>query len=150
VDVGDLVARAATATIPESMTLDLHVAPDLPLVTGFHEPLVRAVSNILVNAVEACGGVGSVTVRVEPTTFGTRGGVCISIRDTGPGMSPGVLARIFDPYVTTKAGGTGLGLAIARQTITAHDGIIEAMSAVGRGTEFRLLLPLEPGKGEPA
>ena len=150
VDVGDLVARAARATVPERMTLQLQLEPDLPLVTGFHESLVRAVSNILVNAVEACAGQGVIAVRVEPAMLGHRPGVCIAVRDAGPGMPSDVLARIFDPYVTTKAGGTGLGLAIARQTISAHNGLIEADSTVGVGTEIRLLLPLEPGTGEHA
>ena len=65
-------------------------------------------------------------------------------------MPSDLLARIFDPYVKTKAGGTGLGLAIARQTISAHNGLIEADSTVGVGTEIRLLLPLEPGTGDHA
>jgi signal transduction histidine kinase len=147
IDVGDLVSRAARSTVPERMTLELQITPDLPYVVGFHESLVRAVSNILVNAVEACAGQGSIVVRVEPAQLRGREGVCIAVRDHGPGIPANELSRIFDPYVTTKAGGTGLGLAIVRQTVSAHNGIIEADSTVGVGTEIRLLLPLEPGTG---
>jgi len=64
------------------------------------------------------------------------------VRDSGPGIAPDVLSRIFDPYVTTKPGGTGLGLAIARQTMAAHHGDISAASTPGIGTEMRLRLPI--------
>jgi signal transduction histidine kinase len=68
--------------------------------------------------------------------------VTITIRDTGCGIAPEALARIFDPYVTTKPGGTGLGLAIARQTMEAHRGSIDAVSTVGVGTTISLRLPV--------
>jgi signal transduction histidine kinase len=67
----------------------------------------------------------------------------IVVRDTGCGIPEEHLARIWEPYVTHKAGGTGLGLAIARQTIIAHGGEVSAASAVGAGTEVRFVLPVE-------
>ncbi len=143
VDVGDLVTRAAQATVPDSCTLDLQVAEALPFVRGFHDPLVRAVTNVLINAVEACGAAGTISVRVGADERAIGPCVSIAIRDTGPGIAPTALARIFDPYVTTKPGGTGLGLAIARQTITAHGGLVEADSTPGAGTEIRFHLPVQ-------
>jgi signal transduction histidine kinase len=144
VDVAELVTRAAQATVPGHLTLTLDVADDLPLVHGFHDPLARAVTNVLINAVEACGTRGQVTVQVAPERCAGAAGVSIRVRDTGPGIEPGYLARIFDPYVTTKPGGTGLGLAIARQTISAHGGEVSADSTPGVGTEIRFLLPVTP------
>ena len=68
-------------------------------------------------------------------------GIIISVRDSGCGIPADRLARIWEPYVTHKAGGTGLGLAIARQTVLAHNGTVHASSAVGDGTEIRFTLP---------
>jgi len=65
----------------------------------------------------------------------------VAVHDTGSGIAPEQLARIWDPYVTTKATGTGLGLAIVRQIITAHDGVVGAESEPGRGTTITLGLP---------
>ena len=154
VDVGDLVTRA---TVPERLTLDLAV-DDVPMIVGFHEPLVRAVSNVLVNAVEACeqgkNGTAGIGVRVtnamlDELPSGRHQAVAITVRDSGPGIPPDVLAHIFDPYVTTKAGGTGLGLAIARQTISAHGGTIDASSRPGEGTKIHIVLPVQPKHGDP-
>lgn len=142
IDVAELVAKTARSTVPEHITLALDIRDGLPLITGFYEPLVRAVTNVLINAADACATDGriDVTVTLENTPNGQS--VAIVIRDSGPGIAADVLARIFDPYVTTKPGGTGLGLAIARQTMAAHQGEILANSTVGVGTEVRLRLPI--------
>jgi signal transduction histidine kinase len=146
IDLGDLVTRAARSTVPDTMALDLDVEPELPLVTGLHEPLVRAVSNVLLNAVEATDGRGTIRVRVGRDRLEGREAIVIAIGDDGPGMPPEVASRAFDPYVTSKPGGTGLGLAIARQTIEAHRGAIDASSAPGRGTTVSLRVPVHaPG-----
>ena len=68
--------------------------------------------------------------------------VCLSIIDTGVGMTPDVMARIFRPFYSKRPGGTGLGLPTTRRIIEAHDGTIEVQSAVGRGTRFAIRLPL--------
>ncbi|MES2523730.1 MAG: HAMP domain-containing sensor histidine kinase [Gemmatimonadota bacterium] len=142
IDVVELVTRTARSTVPERLALTIDAAPELPLVLGYHEPLVRAVANVLLNAVDACGPTGRIVVQVRPDSVNGQPGVCIVVRDSGCGVTPDVLARMFDPYVTTKPGGTGLGLAIAQQTVAAHRGVIEATSSVGAGTEMRLRIPI--------
>ncbi|MGV3710598.1 MAG: sensor histidine kinase [Gemmatimonas sp.] len=142
IDIGEMVTRVAHHTVPESMSLTLTIDDNLPLVSGYYESLVRAVTNVLVNAVEACRNTGALTVRVYADTMASEPALCIAMRDSGPGIPAHALARIFDPYVTTKPGGTGLGLAIARQTITAHHGVVEAESTVGVGTEVRFRIPV--------
>ena len=138
IDVADLVTRVARSTVPERLALSLVADAALPLVHGFHEPLVRAVTNVLMNAVDACGASGQIDIVLRhAASF-----VSITVRDSGCGIAPDTLARIFDPYVTTKPGGTGLGLAIARQTMEAHRGSIDAVSTVGVGTTISLRLPL--------
>ena len=142
IDVAELVTRTVRNSVPDRLTIDLDIEEGLPMVSGFHEPLARAVTNVLLNAVEACPTGGHLLARVSREDDGNGGHVVISVRDSGPGIAPDVLARIFDPYVTTKPGGTGLGLAIARQTMAAHRGDISATSTPGVGTEMRLRLPI--------
>ncbi len=138
IDVSELVTRVARSTVPERLTVAIAGDDALPLVHGFHEPLVRAVTNVLMNAVDACGASGQIDIALRYAAPY----VTITIRDNGCGIAPDALARIFDPYVTTKPGGTGLGLAIARQTMEAHQGSIDATSALGQGTEITLRLPI--------
>ena len=71
----------------------------------------------------------------------------IEVTDTGTGMAPEVLARCFDAYFSTKKGGTGLGLAMTRRILEEHRGTVEVWSEPGRGTRFRLRLPLNDGEG---
>jgi two-component system nitrogen regulation sensor histidine kinase NtrY len=141
IDVGELVERAAHTTVPERLQLVVEVDPSTPLVHGYHDALARAVGNVLINAVDACAADGVITVQVGPDTLHGVSAVCIRIRDTGEGIDAATLARIFDPYVTSKPGGTGLGLAIARQTVAAHHGVLQAQSTLGTGTEISFRLP---------
>ena len=142
IDVGELVRYAATATVPPSMALVLDVDQELPMIVGHHDALAGAVSNVLLNAVDACGGRGTITVHAARTTLGQAPAVCIRIADDGPGIAPAQLKRIWEPYVTNKAGGTGLGLAIARQAVWAHGGTVAAASELGRGTQIEFTLPV--------
>lgn len=150
IDLAELVTKTARHTVPERLALALDIASSLPLVVGFHEPLVRAVTNVLLNAVDACAdraGVARVVVQVQQDVLDGHDAVCIAVRDNGCGMSASALAHMFEPYVTTKPGGTGLGLAIARQTLSAHHGVMEATSIPGEGTEVRMRLPVTGVQG---
>ena len=144
VDIAELVRHAARTAVPDHLHLALDLGDALPMVHGHHDALARALTNVLLNAVEACGDAGSVTVRARAATLSGREAVEIAVRDTGCGIPDDRLARIWEPYVTHKAGGTGLGLAIARQTVLAHGGTVEAASRVGEGTEIRFVLPVAP------
>jgi signal transduction histidine kinase len=140
VDIAELLRYATRATLPTTATVSLELPESLPFVSGHHDPLARAVSNILLNAADAAGPTGTITVAAtslsEPVPS-----VEISVHDTGPGITADALSRIWEPYVTTKPGGTGLGLAIVRQTVLAHGGRVDATSAPGRGTTITLTLP---------
>jgi two-component system nitrogen regulation sensor histidine kinase NtrY len=154
VDVGELVKYTARATVPADMPLTVDVAEDVPMVNGHLDALARAVSNVLINAVEACGSAragGRVAVRVAGTSHRGRDAVEVTVADTGCGIPADRISRIWDPYVTSKPGGTGLGLAIVRQTIAAHNGEVAAESVPGGGTTVRLILPADGARGrEPA
>ena len=77
------------------------------------------------------------------------GTVALSLIDTGKGMTPEVMARIFRPFFSTRPGGSGLGLATARKIVHAHGGSIEVQSEVGRGTKFTILLPIGTASTDP-
>ena len=149
VDVAELVRYTTRASVPPDVEADVRVEGDVPMVRGHHDALARALSNVLLNAVDACRS-GRADRPDRPARIGVTvardrrngdDGIVISVRDSGCGIPPDRLANIWEPYVTHKPGGTGLGLAIARQTVLAHNGKVHATSVVGDGTEIRFTLP---------
>ena len=151
VDVGELARYTTRASVPPDIEADVFVEDGLPMIRGHHDTLARALSNVLLNAVDACracagsGDGRKSRIGVTVVRDGSNGqpGVVIAVRDSGCGIPPDRLAQIWEPYVTNKPGGTGLGLAIARQTVLAHRGTVHAESAPGRGTEIRFSLPAD-------
>ncbi len=140
IDIGELLRYATRSALPPTATVSLDVPDSLPFVSGHHDPLARAVSNILLNAADAAGPSGTITVAARAIETPVPS-VEISVHDTGPGIAADALCRIWEPYVTTKPGGTGLGLAIVRQTILAHGGSVDATSEPGLGTTISITLP---------
>ena len=128
----------------------LHVAmePDLPKVRIDIEHLRQVLINLVQNAVQAMTSGGEIFVETGiQDRFRIGGGarrwVQISVRDTGPGIAPGLLANLFVPFVTTKQQGTGLGLAISQRIVSEAGGRIDVRSREGFGTTFVILLPAE-------
>lgn len=117
---------------------------ELPQVDCFANQLNQVFLNMIVNAAQAIEGPGTITLRTRRVEGPPAARVCIEIQDSGSGIEPGNLRRIFDPGFTTKGVGvgTGLGLAISYRIVRNHGGEIEVDSAIGRGTTFRILLPL--------
>jgi len=115
------------------------LADDLPPVRGNSGKLQQVFLNLFINARDAMAAGGSLTVR----SWTENGFAHVEIADTGQGISPENLARIYDPFFTTKAPkkGTGLGLSITYGIVQEHNGIIEVDSTLGRGTRFRLEFP---------
>jgi signal transduction histidine kinase len=147
VDLAELVRASMRSAIPDGTPVTIEVEDAVPMVPGHAEALGRALTNVLLNAVEA-GRPGSpiaVAVRRARVHQPGREMVEIVVRDTGAGIPSARLARIWEPYVTHKAGGTGLGLAIVQQTIHAHGGTTSADSTPGVGTTITLTLPVEEG-----
>ncbi|GMV98981.1 MAG: hypothetical protein AMXMBFR84_01210 [Candidatus Hydrogenedentota bacterium] len=144
-DVFD-VRSLAQETVDSLMRLDnddeaFKVATTFPkspcYVSGDAAQIKQVFLNLGKNAVEAMGGKGQLTVVVVRDT------VSIETRfeDTGPGIDPDKVARIFEPFYTTKASGVGMGLAICHRIVTAHDGTIRATSREGGGTTLSVRLP---------
>ncbi|MBI4485268.1 MAG: PAS domain-containing protein, partial [Acidobacteria bacterium] len=116
------------------------LSPEPVLVLGIEQQLQQVFLNLFLNARDAMpvGGWLSVSTRVDEAGAG------VEIADTGSGIPPEQLSRIYDPFFTTKAigRGTGLGLSITYGIIREHDGVIHCDSAIGQGTRFTLTLPL--------
>ena len=117
----------------------LMLAEDVPPIRGNAGKLQQVFLNLFINARDAMPGGGSLTVR----SWAENGFGHIEIADTGQGIPPEHLARIYDPFFTTKGPkkGTGLGLSITYGIVQEHNGIIEVDSTLGRGTRFRLEFP---------
>jgi signal transduction histidine kinase len=146
VDVGELVRAATRSVVPAETPVVVTVADDVPMVPGHVDALGRALTNVLLNAVEASAPGSPVEVAARCAARNGRRMVEVSVRDRGVGIPQERLPRIWEPYFTHKPGGTGLGLAIVRQTLLAHDGAVSAESTTGAGTTIRLFLPVEaPG-----
>ncbi|WP_029003231.1 sensor histidine kinase [Azorhizobium doebereinerae] len=140
--VGEVAQPALDFTAPElkrrGITYAL-LAPAAPaMVMGDPDRLHQSLLNLILNAADAVGEGGHIILRV--TLSG--GMVSLEVEDNGPGVPPDMVARMFDPFVTSKANGTGLGLAKVQVTLEAHDGSIEYRRAPEGGAIFRIRLPL--------
>jgi signal transduction histidine kinase len=140
VDLGELLAELLRTSLPGTMRQTLTVAASAPHIAGHYDPLRRAFSNLIRNAVEACGGEGSLDVTVSSEDDGVR----VDVIDHGPGVPAERRNRIFEPYVTDKIEGTGLGLAIVKQAVDFHHGTIEVTETPNGGATFTVRLPRQP------
>ena len=120
--------------------VDVRVAVD-PAVPRFafdRDQLTQVLWNVALNGVEAMNGRGRLSLEVARQN----GDVALAVSDTGPGIPPERLARVFEPFYSGKQNGSGLGLTIAERIVAAHGGRIEIDSEIGRGTRVTLLFPL--------
>ena len=109
---------------------------------GDRVQLQQVVLNLVLNAVEAMGSVeaGARELLIS-TEIRQRGGVLVSLRDSGPGIDPEDIERVFEAFYTTKSGGVGMGLSICRSIIDAHGGRLWADANEPRGAVFQFTLP---------
>ena len=126
------------------VTPELYLDENMPVIQADPDLLHRALSNLVLNSLDAMPSGGTLTVR---TGHGD-GVVGVEISDTGAGLTPEECERLFTPYYTTKRMGTGLGLAIVQSIISDHHGKISVESAPGHGATFRIELPIRPSGAE--
>lgn len=138
IDLDELMRGLVDQHRSDDTALRYESPPELPMVLGHYEALLRAFRNILVNALEAAGPRGEVRIRVWQEGEAVR----VEIHDSGPGIREEDMDRIFDPEFTTKSSGTGLGLPMVRQTVHFHHGTVEGRNHPEGGAVFLVELPL--------
>ena len=124
----------------DRIQVELKIDSELPPIRGDREMLQEAFADLLLNAVEAMpeGGTLIVAAANEDLT------VTLSVTDSGPGIPPENLQRVFEPYYTTKSDGKGMGLPNALRSIELNGGTLRLSSAIGQGTSCNIGLPLAP------
>lgn len=123
------------------IVLEKRLAPELPPVWGNSARLQHVFTNLIINAQQATPSGGIVRVLTERAEQPK--GVWVHVEDTGEGIPPEALERIFEPFYTRKEHGTGLGLSIAKQIIEEHGGEIRVASELGKGARFSVFLPAD-------
>ncbi len=143
--LGDLTSTVEHAVmfahqqaITKRVTIDLNIDGDIPLVDHDPNQINQVLLNLLLNAIQSMDKPGAIHVSLQVDD----GTVLITVADEGKGISPEHLPNIFRPFFTTKGHGTGLGLSLARRMIEAHEGRVEVSSVMGKGTQFRIYLPV--------
>jgi two-component system C4-dicarboxylate transport sensor histidine kinase DctB len=144
VDLAETIAAAAEIAGPRLRTagarLDVALAPDVPRVVAGPVRLQQVLVNLMTNAADAVEGLPDRMIRLTATAKGETVTLCLS--DSGPGIAPGLIDRIFDPFFSTKevGKGLGLGLSISYNIVKDFGGDLQAANAPGGGAEFRLTL----------
>jgi C4-dicarboxylate-specific signal transduction histidine kinase len=142
----EVISLARGEMLTNQVSVRMHLGEDLPLIRGDRVQLQQVVLNLIVNAVEAMGGTteGPRELHIS-TAKGDQKGVLVAVRDSGPGVPPASLRRVFEAFYTTKPDGLGMGLAICRSIIDAHEGRLWVTANAPRGAVFQFTLPAQPG-----
>jgi signal transduction histidine kinase len=160
-DIADVLQQAVTMAESKAsrghVTVRTNIEAELPMIESDHHQLAQVFTNLVANAFEALDGKGQITItastsaiEADPAFAGVHPptpAIVVEVADDGPGISPELTDRIFNPFFTTKVTGTGLGLAIVRKIIDAHDGRIDLSSSANAGTRFRVTLPVTSASG---
>lgn len=120
------------------VSVNRNLDPSLPIVEADAKQLKQVLKNIIINALQAMPDGGNLTVE---TGSAAGGWVYFSVSDTGIGIPPDKIDRIFQPFVTTKTKGTGLGLSVVQKIVDNHGGRVEVVSEPGKGSTFKVILP---------
>lgn len=141
--LNDVVRETLELLRPElenrGLRVEENLSKKLPLAPIDPAQIKQVLVNLCKNAIQAMTRDGVLTLCTEPR----EDGVCLVVADTGGGIPPDLLNRIFEPFYTTKKKGSGLGLMIVQRIVRDHGGRIQLESNVGQGTTFRIWLPLE-------
>ena len=124
------------------VAVSTHLMDGLVPIRGDRVQLQQVVVNLILNAVEAMSsvedGVRELSIRTEQSQTG---GILVAVHDSGPGIDPGNLERVFEPFYTTKTSGVGMGLSICRSIINGHGGRLWVAPNEPRGAVFQFTLP---------
>jgi PAS domain S-box-containing protein len=141
----EVIALTRGEAVKNGVSVQTQLAEGLPLIQGDRVQLQQVILNLIMNAVEAMSGVSEGSRELLISTGKTEpDGVLVAVRDSGPGLAPASLGRLFDAFYTTKPGGLGMGLSICRSIVEAHGGRLWAAGNVLQGAIFQFTLPAHP------
>jgi C4-dicarboxylate-specific signal transduction histidine kinase len=147
-DLNDAILEVSALTHSEAIeagvTVRTQLAPCLPHIHGDRVQLQQVMLNLIVNAIQAMSGVTEDRRDLLISSEATDEGACVGVRDTGPGLHPESLPRLFEPFYTTKPDGMGMGLSICRSIIEAHGGRLWATGLASQGALFQFAIPARP------
>jgi PAS domain S-box-containing protein len=139
--ISEVVALTRGETVKNGISVQTQLADGLPLIQGDRVQLQQVMLNLIINAVEAMSGTSEGPRELLISTGRTESdGVVVAVRDSGPGLAPATLERLFESFYTTKPSGLGLGLSICHSIIEAHGGRLWASANVPRGAMFQFTL----------
>jgi len=138
----EVIALARSEAQKNRVSLETQLSSDLPLILGDRIQLQQVILNLIINAVEAMSGVSEGSRELWVGSGKDESHVLVAVRDSGPGLDPASLDRLFAAFYTTKPQGMGMGLAISRSIIEAHGGRLWATANEGRGALFQFTLPV--------
>ena len=142
----EVIALLHGEVVKHGISVQTQLAEHLPILHGDRVQLQQVILNLIINAIQAMCEVSEGPRDLLISTGGAEpDSVFVAVRDSGPGLAPAVLARLFEPFYTTKPGGLGLGLSICRSIIEAHGGRFWASANVPRGAEFNFTVPADSG-----
>jgi signal transduction histidine kinase len=139
--INEVIALARSAITRNGVSVQTRLADGLFPIQGDRVQLQQVVLNLILNAVEAMGSVETGARELLISTERDHTGVLVALRDSGPGIDPTHLERVFEAFYTTKSSGVGMGLSICRSIIDAHGGRLWAEANVPRGAVFQFTLP---------
>jgi C4-dicarboxylate-specific signal transduction histidine kinase len=139
----EVIALTRTEAANNSVSVRTQFAEGLPRVQGDRVQLQQVMLNLIVNAIQAMrgNGEGARELQISIEAVPSEGGVRVGVRDTGPGLHPESLSRLFEPFYTTKPEGIGMGLSICRSIIEAHGGRLWAIPCEPQGALFQFTIP---------
>jgi C4-dicarboxylate-specific signal transduction histidine kinase len=139
----EVIALTRSDVVKNGVSVQTQLAEGLPRIQGDRVQLQQVILNLIINAVEAMSGVseGSRELLIG-TGKDASGGVLVAVQDSGPGLNPESVDRLFDAFYTTKPGGMGMGLSICRSIVEAHGGQIWASRTAGPGATVQFTLPV--------
>ena len=144
--VEEVAALAESQASRNDVTVAMELAADLPLVLGDKIQMQQVILNLMINGIEAMTGVSDRPRRLLICSRRQDDNqVCVSIHDSGIGVNAELMARLFEPFFTTRSQGIGMGLPISRSIIEAHGGRLWAESTENQGSVFQFTLPIEGG-----
>jgi PAS domain S-box-containing protein len=139
--INEVIVSAQNVIVRNGVSAQTRLANGLVPVQGDRVQLQQVVLNLILNAVEAMSSVEAGARELSISTEHDHTGVLVAVRDSGPGIDPTDLERVFEAFYTTKSGGTGMGLSICRSIIDAHAGRLWAEVNDARGAVFQFILP---------